>query len=206
MAISFGGSHHSTHYSGILGAQGWNSIFTVSWHLRGFWQLRPAGWGVRSEGQPASCLSPLPTARQKAEGRAAHSWREGGLSAKVSPALGRQQLPASLSSSSETNEPANSTPSTGMTKPEGDLGQSNYFLLHAGTERTQQREPGGDPTGGVRRSSRTQDRTSQCISHEPQRHHLFFPAQAQALEPRFGRAVPVQGMLYHYQSLCQTCL
>lgn len=160
-----------------------------SQHLRGFWQLSPAGCGFPSEVQPATCLPAWLPPGQKAEGRDTPG-REGGLSAKAPPALGRQQLPASLSSSSETNEPVNSTPSTGMTKSEGDFGQSNHFLLNPRMGRAQPSEPGGGPTGGFRRSSRTQGRTSQGSPNMLQGHHPVLPAPAWAPEPRFDRSVP----------------
>lgn len=121
------------------------------------------------------------------------------------PALGRQQLPASFSCSSETNEPANSTPSTGMTKPEGDLGQSNHFLLHAGIGRAWGGEPGGGPTEGPRHSSRTHGGTSQRSSNTLQ--GTIFSSQLKHRLQSPGLAIcPSLRHVNLHQSLCQTCL
>lgn len=182
MDMSFGG-HHSTHY--IL--WGLRLGLHAHWLLAsgGFWQLCQLGRGSQGTCSPLPACLLGPSGGRRLRAEMLTPGREGGLSAKVLPALGRQQLPTSLSSCSETNEPANSTPSTGMTKPEGDLEQSNHFLStqgQGGHSRVSQVEA----QQGTQARQRDAGRTTCCSSNPPRgaifasrlKHRLQSPAVA----------------------------
>lgn len=148
----------------------------------------PPSWQESPKpGAPASCCLLGPP------GGRGQGGRERGLAAKVPPALGRQQLPARLSSCSETNEPANSAPSTGMTKPEGDFGHSSSARgLGRGLGR-HSTEPGGrEPDRRMRLSSR-KDSCAVESPAEAQIHsgvHLSFQGKHRPQSP--GLADPCQ--------------